>query len=105
MERHPGAHLHHLQLRAACRLSQPQTLVALPTAEVAKLSATDLEVMGGFFARRLDVPLEVRAQLAGRIAAALCAKSGLERPLGVSTETFLEATTRQFRDIVRVQQR
>ena len=86
-------------------IPQPHTLVTLPAAEVARLTTSDLEVLEGFFARRLDVPLEVRAQLAARIAAALCTKSGLEVPEGVSTETFLEATARQLRDIVRVQGR
>lgn len=67
-------------LSALSAAPEPHMLVSLPTADVAKLTASDLEVLEGFFARRLDVPLEVRAQLAGRIAAALCAKSGLLIP-------------------------
>jgi len=47
--------------------------------------------------------LETRALLAGRIAAAIQAKSGLEIPQGASVETFLEATARQLRDHARMQ--
>jgi uncharacterized RDD family membrane protein YckC len=85
--------------------TEPHMLVTLPAAAVAKLSATELEVLEGFFARRLDMPLEVRRRFAERLAAALCAKAGLEIPEGISTETFLEAAARQLRDIVRVQGR
>ena len=69
---------------------------------IAKLSSADLEVLEGFFARRLDMSLETRAQLAQRIAAAIQAKSGLEMPAGASVETFLEATARQLRDLARM---
>jgi hypothetical protein len=37
-----------------------------------------------------------------RIAAAIQAKSGLERPPEVSIETFLEATARDLRDVGRM---
>jgi hypothetical protein len=62
-----------------------------------------LQVLEGFFARRLDMSLETRQALAERIAAALQAKSGLEAPVGASVETFLEATARQLRDAARMQ--
>lgn len=81
---------------------EAHTLVSLPVAEVAKLSASDLEVLEGFFARRLDMPLAVRQSLAERLAEAIRAKSGMEQPGGVSTETFLEATARQLRDLARM---
>jgi hypothetical protein len=58
----------------------------------------DLEVLEGFFARRLDMSLPTRQALAERIASAIQAKSGLEQPAGASVETFLEATARQLRD-------
>jgi hypothetical protein len=58
--------------------------------------------MEGFFARRLDLPLDTRQALAQRIAEALKAKSGLEPPAGVSVETFLEAAARQLRDLARM---
>jgi uncharacterized RDD family membrane protein YckC len=82
--------------------AEPHTLVSLPAADVAKLSTADLEVLESFFARRLDMPLATRQMLGERIAAAIRAKSGLEIPTGVSTETFLEAVGRQLRDVGRL---
>jgi len=81
---------------------EPHTLVTLPAASVAKLSSADLEVLEGFLARRLDMSLETRQALAERMAAAIRAKSGLEAPAGVSTETFLEAAARELRDLGRL---
>jgi hypothetical protein len=76
--------------------------VALSSSGIARLSATDLEVLEGFFARRLDLPLHTRQLLAQRIAEAIQAKSGLEIPPDVSVETFLEATARDLRDLARM---
>jgi uncharacterized RDD family membrane protein YckC len=81
----------------------PHTAFALPAAGIARLSAADLEVLEGFFARRLDMSLETRQSLAERIATAIQAKSGLERPAQASVETFLEATASQLRDQARMQ--
>jgi uncharacterized RDD family membrane protein YckC len=81
---------------------EPHAGFTLPDHGVAKLTSGDLQVLEGFFARRLDMPLETREALAQRIAAAIQAKSGLEQPPGVSTETFLEITARQLRDIARM---
>ena len=86
----------------AAASAEPHTLVSLPAADVAKLSSADLEVLEGFFARRLDMPLATRQGLSERIAAAIRAKTGLEMPPGVSTETFLEATARDLRDLGRL---
>jgi len=82
--------------------AEPHTLVSLPAEGVSRLSAADLGVLESFFARRLDMSLATRQALAERISAALCAKSGLEVPPGVSTETFLEATARDLRDLGRL---
>jgi uncharacterized RDD family membrane protein YckC len=81
---------------------EPHMRVSLPSAGIAKLSPADLEVLEGFFARRLDMPLDVRQKLAERIAAAIGAKAGLQRPDGISTETFLEAAARELRDLSRL---
>ena len=83
-------------------VSPPHLRVALPAPALAKLSASDLEVLEGFFARRLDMDLTTRAALAGRIATALCAKSGLAIPPDTSVETFLEAVAHQFREQARM---
>ena len=74
----------------------------LPPAGIARLAATDLEVLESFLARRLDISLSVRHALAERIAAAIQGKSGLEPPAGVSVETFLEAVAHDLRDLGRL---
>ena len=81
---------------------EPYTAFSLPTTGIAKLSAADLEVLEGFFSRRLDMSLPTRQALAQRIAIAIQAKSGLEPPAGASVETFLEATAHQLRDLARM---
>ncbi|MGA2727774.1 MAG: RDD family protein [Terracidiphilus sp.] len=86
----------------ASAIQGPHLSVVLSPHGIARLSATDLEVLEGFFARRLDLPLHTRQLLAQRIAAAILAKSGLEIPADVSVETFLEATARDLRDLARM---
>ena len=66
------------------------------------LEVRDLEVLEGFFARRLDFSLETRALLAQKIADGIRAKTGLTVPAGMSTETFLEEIARQLRDLARL---
>lgn len=83
-------------------MPEPHAALSLPATGIAKLSSSDLEVLEGFFARRLDLPLATRAALAQRIAAAIQAKSELEPPPDVSVETFLEAAARELRDIARM---
>jgi uncharacterized RDD family membrane protein YckC len=80
----------------------PHLRVVLPAPALAKLSGSDLEVLEGFFGRRLDMDLTTRAALASRIASALCAKSGLAIPQDTSVETFLEAVAHQFREQARM---
>ena len=77
----------------------------LPSVAVQRLGPEDLEVLEGFFARRLDFSLATRAALAERIARAIESKAGLERPHAVSVETFLEELARQLRDISRFEKR
>lgn len=74
----------------------------LPATGVARLSPADLGVLESFFARRLDMSMELRQRLGERIAAAIQAKSGLERPDDVSVEAFLEAAARQLREVARM---
>jgi uncharacterized RDD family membrane protein YckC len=80
----------------------PHLRLVLPAPALAKLIASDLEVLEGFFSRRLDMDLTTRGALAQRIAAALCAKSGLTIPPDTSVETFLEAVAHQFRELGRM---
>jgi hypothetical protein len=83
-------------------IPEPHASVTLPASGVAKLSSADLEVLEGFFSRRLDMDMGTRLALAQRIALAIQAKSGLDIPSGASVETFLEATARQLRDVGRL---
>jgi len=83
-------------------IPEPHQAVALSSSGIVRLSSSDLEVLEGFFARRLDLPLPTRQLLAQRIADAIQTKSGLEQPPGVSVETFLEATARELRDVARM---
>jgi hypothetical protein len=83
--------------------TEPHNAHSLPADGIARLSPTDLEVLEGFFARRLDMSLSTRHALAERIATAIQAKSGLELPADASVETFLETTARQLRDQARMQ--
>ena len=89
-------------LAVASPIPAPHLRVTLSAPALAKLSATDLEVLEGFFSRRLDMDLATRGALAGRIASALCAKSGLAVPPDTSVETFLEAVAHQFRELGRM---
>ena len=98
-----GSRTFTAQMFTAVPIPEPHTTVTLPATGIARLTAADLEVLEGFFARRLDMSLATRQALAQRIAAAIEAKSGLEPPAGASVETFLEAAARQLRDQARMQ--
>jgi len=98
-----GSRTFTADLFARTPIPEPHASVILPAGGIGKLSSSDLEVLEGFFSRRLDMNMTTRAMLAQRIAAAIQAKSGLEMPEGASVETFLEATARQLRDQARMQ--
>ena len=74
----------------------------VPSARMRELNVSDLEVLEGFFARRLDFTMETRERLAARIASVIRTKTGIAMPSGVSTETFLEEVARQLRDHARL---
>jgi uncharacterized RDD family membrane protein YckC len=98
-----GSRTFTAQLFEKAIVQEPHMAVTLPATGISKLSASDLEVLEGFFSRRLDMSMATREALAQRILAAIQAKSGLETPAGVSVETFLEAAARQLRDQGRMQ--
>ena len=83
-------------------IAPPLPSFDLPSSTLQRLNASDLELLEGFFARRLDFTIETRTALAERIAAGLRAKMGIPHPPGISTELFLEDTARQLRDLVRI---
>lgn len=97
-----GTHTFTAPQYAAIAPPEPHAALMQPASEIAKLSPADLEVLEGFFARRLDMSMATRQMLAQRIAAAIQAKSGLVQPADISIETFLEATARQLRDVARM---
>jgi hypothetical protein len=91
------------QLNPVGRIPEPHTAIALDVSALQKASAQDLEVLEAFFARRLDMSLDIRQSLAVRISSAIQAKTGLEPPPNVSVETFLEAVAHHLRDQIRLQ--
>jgi uncharacterized RDD family membrane protein YckC len=72
------------------------------SAGIQRLGPADLEVLEGFFARRLDFSMETRALLVARIVEGIHAKTGLAASAGMSPETFLEEVARQLRDLSRL---
>ena len=63
----------------------------LPADAVARLDAGDLHVIDTFFGRALDLDLDKRAEMAGRIAGRMSAKMQMPLPEDVSPERALEA--------------
>jgi uncharacterized RDD family membrane protein YckC len=74
----------------------------MSSSQIRHLNAADLEVLEGFFARRLDFTMETRERLAARISGVIRTKTGIPMPDGVSTETFLEEVARKLRDQARM---
>jgi uncharacterized RDD family membrane protein YckC len=58
---------------------------------VARLGRVDLHVIETFFGRALDLTVAMREQMAGRIAAQIAGKMGVEVPDRGNPERFLEA--------------
>jgi uncharacterized RDD family membrane protein YckC len=69
----------------------------LPADAVARLDGADLNVIDTFFNRALDLDLEKRAELAGRIANRMSAKMQISLPEGMSAERVLEAIAHSMR--------
>lgn len=76
-------------------------LVDLPADAVTRLSADDLNVIDRFFARAIDIDIERRAQLSGRLAQQMTARMGIDMPEGVSAERMLESIAHILRGIRR----
>jgi uncharacterized RDD family membrane protein YckC len=65
-----------------------------------RLNEADLQVIESFLARRLDLPLPVRADLAKRLVGRATARTQTERPPEVSDETLLENLATSLRQII-----
>ncbi len=73
----------------------------LPGDGVARLDAGDLNVIDTFFSRALDLDLDKRAEIAGRVASRMSAKMQVQIPEGVAPERALEAIAHAMRSQAR----
>jgi hypothetical protein len=73
---------------------------SLPADTVARLGIDDLLLIESFFARALDLSLETRAEIAGRIAAQMARKMDVSVPAG-NPERFLETIAYAMRSSAR----
>jgi uncharacterized RDD family membrane protein YckC len=69
----------------------------LPADGVARLDASDLNVIDTFFSRALDLALDKRAEIAGRIADRMSAKMQVPLPVNVAPERVLESIAHAMR--------
>ena len=82
----------HAYLRPASDVTPELAADAL-----ARLQPEDLHIVETFFNRALDLTVERRAELAGRVAAAMCVKMGTALPEGVNPERILEQIAHRMR--------
>jgi uncharacterized RDD family membrane protein YckC len=71
--------------------------VLLPADGVARLDAGDLNVIDTFFSRALDLDLDKRAEIAGRVAERMSAKMQVPLPVDVAPERVLESIAHAMR--------
>jgi uncharacterized RDD family membrane protein YckC len=71
--------------------------VLVPADGVARLDAGDLNVIDTFFSRALDLDLDKRAEIAGRIADRMSAKMQVPLPVDVAPERVLESIAHAMR--------
>jgi uncharacterized RDD family membrane protein YckC len=71
--------------------------VLLPADGIARLDAGDLNVIDTFFSRALDLDLDKRAEIAGRIADRMSAKMRVPLPVDVTPERVLESIAHAMR--------
>jgi uncharacterized RDD family membrane protein YckC len=69
----------------------------VPADGVARLDAGDLNVIDTFFSRALDLDLDKRAEIAGRIADRMSAKMRVPLPEGMAPERVLESIAYSMR--------
>jgi uncharacterized RDD family membrane protein YckC len=70
----------------------------LPADAIARLTKGDLEAIDNFLARRLDLPLDVRARLAAKLVAQMKTRMRIDGPVPLSDETLLEGLERDARN-------
>ena len=69
----------------------------IPADGIARLDAGDLNVIDTFFSRALDLDLDKRAEIAGRIAQRMSAKMQVPLPADVAPERVLESIAHAMR--------
>jgi hypothetical protein len=69
----------------------------VPADAMARLDAGDLNVIDTFFSRALDLDLDKRAEIAGRVADRMIAKMRIPLPEGVAPERLLESIAHSMR--------
>jgi hypothetical protein len=76
----------------------PESVSAMiPADGVARLDAGDLNVIDTFFSRALDLDLDRRAEIAGRVASRMSAKMQVPLPQDVAPERVLESIAHAMR--------
>jgi hypothetical protein len=70
----------------------------LPADAIARLRSTDLEAIDSFLARRLDLPMDIRAGLASKLAAQMKRRMQVAETIPLSDETLLEGLERDARN-------
>ncbi len=100
-EGNAARHLTASLAEPAAHVPQPLPPTGLPADKIARLTQEDLELLEGFEARRLDLPLETATALADRLAAQMAAKMEAELPAGVSAASFLERLAAERRSLGR----
>jgi uncharacterized RDD family membrane protein YckC len=86
----------HLYRQSAETPREPVSSL-VPADAMARLDAGDLNVIDTFFSRALDLDLEKRAEIAGRIADRMSAKMRVPLPEGVAPERVLESIGHSMR--------
>lgn len=80
--------------------AQPSLRVSrIPADTLSALTLRDLQALESYLARRLDVPLETREKLAGRLTGMIITKTHAPVPEGMSQESFLEEVASTLRSI------
>ena len=74
----------------------------VPADKVSRLTEADLELLESFSARKLDLPFETSAALAGRLARQMAAKMQTTVPPDISPETFLDSLASEMRALGRL---
>jgi uncharacterized RDD family membrane protein YckC len=69
----------------------------VPADAISRLDANDLNVIDTFFSRALDLDLDKRAEIAGRIAQRMSAKMQVPLPAGTPPERVLESIAHAMR--------